>query len=129
MPKLGRNLVSEHQLELVTGQLFSMSPWRAHVSTGEDACCVFNLNEASGLYEMKAKRSALRAERKKLTSIPTQRDILEAHHLMAHPSEHITRMTAKAVGIKLTGEWSPCSERDRTKIRRHTVPKKAKPHD
>ena len=33
-----------------------------------------------------------------------QRDIIEVHRLLAHPSEHITRATAKATGIIITDE-------------------------
>lgn len=32
--------------------------------------------------------------------------------MMARPDEHITRMTAKATGIKLTGEWNHCPAYD-----------------
>lgn len=49
VPTFRRNLISERQLALMTRQLFSKSPWRAHVGVGEDACCFFDFKEASGL--------------------------------------------------------------------------------
>lgn len=85
----------------MTGQLFSNSPLRAHLGVGEDACYVVDLNESSGFREMKARRNAATAERATLASIPTRRDIIEGHRMMAHPSERITRMMVKA--LKLTG--------------------------
>lgn len=45
--------------------------------------------------------------------------------MIAHPSEHITKMMATADGIKLPGEWSHSPECDATKIRSHEVPKNA----
>ena len=52
-----------------------------------------------------------------------QCDIKEVHHLLAHPSENITRETAKAAGIIMTGEWRTCVECDRSKADRHAAPK------
>lgn len=86
-PNLGRNLISKRRLALMSGQPFSKSPWRAHVGVGEGACCFFDFNEASGLYEMKAKWSAMTAERAVLESTPIQLHIMEAHRLVAQPSE------------------------------------------
>ena len=73
---LGRSLISERQLALRTGQLFTNSPWCAHVVIGENACGVFTFNEVSSHYEMKAKRSAVTAERTMLASTHSQRDTM-----------------------------------------------------
>ena len=52
-----------------------------------------------------------------------QRDFMEVHCLLDHPSEHITRATAKATGIIITGEWRPYVECYQSKDHRHAVPK------
>ena len=54
---------------------------------------------------------------------PPQRDIMEVHRFIAHPSEHITRATAKATGITITGESRSCVECDQSKAHRHAVPR------
>ena len=54
---------------------------------------------------------------------PPQRDFMEVHCLLDHPSEHITRATAKATGIIITGEWRPYVGCYQSKDHRHAVPK------
>lgn len=48
---------------------------------------------------------------------------MELHHLLGHPSEGITRGTARAVGVHLSGTWNPCVECSEARVRRYTVPK------
>ena len=36
------------------------------------------------------------------------RDVIEVHGMLAHPSEDITRETAKIVWIDTTGQWGAC---------------------
>ena len=52
-----------------------------------------------------------------------QCDIKEVHHFPAHSSGNITKETAKAAGINMTGEWRPCGECDQSKAHRHAVPR------
>lgn len=75
-----------------------------HLGTGKDACCFFNYSPPSGLYEMVARQSEAKVERALSARAPPQRNAMEVHRLLAHPSEHIMRATSKAAGITLTGE-------------------------
>lgn len=81
MSKVGCNLISERHLALMTGQLFFKSPWYAHLDVGEDSCHLFDFNEASRHYEMKAKRGAGLPERLMLESTPSQRSVMEGSPL------------------------------------------------
>lgn len=77
-------------------------------------CFVFNSSASSGLYEIKAARSATRSEM--------------MHRVLGHSSEQITKETicAKATVIELTGEWGvlqgeglpPCHAEDNGHLRR-----------
>ena len=44
-------------------------------------------------------------ERALAARVPSQRDIMEVHRPLAHPSEYITRVTAKATDIITMSEW------------------------
>ena len=52
------------------------------------------------------------------------RDVMEVHHMLAHPSEDITRKTAEMMGIETTGQWEACEACFQAKAKRHAVPKK-----
>ena len=52
------------------------------------------------------------------------RDGMEVHRMLAHPSEDITRNTAKMMGIVTTGQWGACETCFQAKAKRHAVPKK-----
>ena len=52
------------------------------------------------------------------------RDVMEAHRMLAHPSEDITRKTAEMMGIETTGQWGACETCFQAKTKRHAVPKK-----
>ena len=52
------------------------------------------------------------------------RDVMEAHRMLAHPSEGITRKTAEMMGIETTGQWRACETCFQAKAKRHAVPKK-----
>lgn len=49
VPRMERSLISECQLALMTAQLSSKSPWRAHVGIGEVVCYFCDFNESSEL--------------------------------------------------------------------------------
>ena len=123
MPKLERNLISERQASLMPGLLFVKIPTFAHLGTGKDAWCYFSYSPSSGLYETTAKRRKATPERALVAKAPQQRDIMQVHRLFVHPSEHITRATAKVTGPFITGEWRPCVECDQSKVHLHAVPR------
>ena len=52
------------------------------------------------------------------------RDVMEAHRMLAHPSEDITRKTAEMMGIETTGQRGACETCFQTKAKRHAVPNK-----
>ena len=52
------------------------------------------------------------------------RDVMEAHRILAHPSQDITRKTAEIMGIETTGQWGACETCFQAKVKRHAVPKK-----
>ena len=52
------------------------------------------------------------------------RDAMEGHHMLAHPSENITRTTAEMMWIETTGQWGACETCFQAKTKRHAVPKK-----
>ena len=51
------------------------------------------------------------------------RGVMEMHRLLGHPSEKITRDTAKTLGVELSGPWTPCVACSKAKARRNAVPK------
>ena len=51
------------------------------------------------------------------------RDAMEVHHMLAHPSEDITRKTAEMMGIETTCQWGACETCFQAKANRHAVPK------
>ena len=52
------------------------------------------------------------------------RDVMEAHRMLAHPSQDITIKTAEMMGIETTGQWGACETCFQAKAKRHAVPKK-----
>ena len=48
---------------------------------------------------------------------------MESHRLLGHPSEEITRGTARMSGVPLTGTWRPCVQCSESRVRRYAVPK------
>ena len=56
VPKLERNLISEHHASLMSGLLFVINPTVAHLGAGKDVCYYFSYSSSSGLYEMTARR-------------------------------------------------------------------------
>ena len=63
VPKLERNLISEHQVSLMSGMVFVKSPMVAHLGTGKNMCCYFGYSPWLGLYEMTARRRKATPER------------------------------------------------------------------
>ena len=104
VPSLERNLISERQASLMSGLMFVKSPTVAHLGTEKHVCCYFSYSPPSGLYEMAARRGKATPERALAVRAPPQGDIMEVHHLLAHPSEQITRVTARTPGIIITSE-------------------------
>lgn len=52
----------------------------------------------------------------------TTREIMDMHRLLGHPSEQITRGTAKAADVALACEWRPCIGCSNAKAHHHAVP-------
>lgn len=52
-----------------------------------------------------------------------RRDVMDMHSILGLPNEKLTRSTAKAVGIELTGKWKPCEGCSMADTRRNAMPK------
>ena len=52
------------------------------------------------------------------------RDVMEAHRMLAHPSEDTPRKTAEMMRIETTGQWGACEICFQARAKRHAVPKK-----
>ena len=72
---------------------------------------------------MTAGRRKITPERALAARAAPQRDIMEIHRLLTHPSEHITRAIIKSIGFIITGKWEPCEECDQSNFHRYAVPK------
>ena len=90
-----------------------------------------SLHPETGLLEIKARRRTdmketimpLTTVRSMVTSRADPRQIMEFHRLLGHPSEEITRGTARMSGVPLTGTWNPCVQCSESGVRRYAVPK------
>ena len=51
------------------------------------------------------------------------RNIMEIHHMLAHPSKDITRKTAEAIEISTMGQWGSRKACLQVKVKQHTMPK------
>ncbi|CAM9841451.1 unnamed protein product, partial [Sphacelaria rigidula] len=93
------------------------------------------LHHESELHEIKTRRRPATPERnntptpndqamhgRKPGSKPDTQDITVLHEILGHPSEEITRETAKMAGMQLTGEWRPCTPCSESRVRRFAVP-------
>ena len=64
---------------------------------------------------MTARKRKETPERALTATAPPQRDIKEVHRRLAHPSDHITRATAKAAVVIIMREWRSWVECDQSK--------------
>ena len=128
VPKLGRhNLLSAKRL---TTTAFD-APMRVYPAAATiqphfvRKTLVFrSLRPETGLFEIKARHRAdmkkpqrpLTTARSMVTARANPHHIMEFHRFLGHPSEEITRGTARMSDVPLTGTWGPC-------VRRYAVPK------
>ena len=122
VPALGCNLLSMRRASERSGEYFINYPNEAQLGLGNNTICTFRLGE-SGLFEVMGRRCS-NTENRALSSraLPSRGEI-EMHRLLGHPSEQITRDTAKKLGVKLSGLWAPCVACSKAKARRKAVPK------
>ena len=65
----------------------------------------------------------LTTARSMVTARTNPRHIMEFHRVLGHPSEEITRGTARVSVFPLTGTWSPWVQCSKSRVRRYAVPK------
>ena len=130
VPKLGRhNLLSAKRLTTAFDALMSVYPAAATIRPRFDRrTLVFRSLRPETSLEIKARRRAVMKEpqmplttaRSMVTTRANLRHIMEFHRLLGHPSEKITRGTARMSDVPLCVQ---CSE---SRVRRYAVPKLTK---
>ena len=134
VPKLGRhNLILTKRLPTAFDAPMRVYPAAATIRPrfGRKTLVFRSLRPETGLLEINARR---RADIKKpLTPLTTARSMvtaranpvksLEFHRLLGHPSEEITRETARMPGVPLAGSWSPYVQCSESRMRGYAVPK------
>ena len=119
---LGRNLLSTRRASERSGEPFINYPNKAQLGLGKTTICTFRLGE-SDLFEVTGRRCNKPKNRALSSRALLSRGVMEMHRLLGHPSERITRDTAKQLGINLSGPWTPCVACSKAKARRKAVPK------
>ena len=121
VPALGRNLLSTRRASESSGEPFVNYPNKAQLGLGKNTICTFRLGE-SGLFEVMGRRRDMKDKALSSRAL-SLRGVMEMHRLLGHPSEQITRETAKQLGVELSGQWTPCEACSMAKARRNAVPK------
>ena len=92
VPALGRNLLSTRRER--SEEPFINYPNKAQLGLGKNTICTFRLEE-SGLFEVMGRRCSNTENRALYSRALLSRGVMEMHRLLVHPSEQITRDTAK----------------------------------
>ena len=122
VPALGCNLLSTRRASERSGEPFINYPNKAQLGLGKNTICTFHLGE-SGLVGVMGRRCSNTENRALSSRALLSRGVMEMHRLLGHPSEQITRDTAKQLGVQLSGSWTPCVACSKAKARRNAVPK------
>ena len=122
VPALGRNLLSTRQASERSREPFINYPNKAQLGLGKNTICTFRLGE-SGLFKVMGRRCSNTENRALSLRALLSRGVMEMHRLLGHPSEQITRATAKKLDVELSGPWTPCVACSKVKARRNAVPK------
>ena len=102
VPALGRNLLSTRRASERSGEPFLNYPNKAKLGLGKNTICTFRLGE-SGLFEVMGRRCSNTENRAMSSRALLLRGVMEMHRLLGHPSEQITRDTARHIGVELSG--------------------------
>ena len=121
MPALGRNLLLTRRASERSGEPFINYPNKARLGLGKNTICTFRLGE-SGLFGVMGRRCSYTGNLALSLRASLSRGVMEAHRLLGHPSEQVTRDTAKQLGVELSGPWTPCAACSKAKARRNAVP-------
>ena len=101
VPALGRNLFYTRRASERSGEPSINYPNKAQLDLGENTKCTFRLGE-SGLFEVMGRRCNHENRASSLRAL-LSRGVMEMDQLLSHPSEQITRDTAKKLGVELSG--------------------------
>ena len=91
---LGCNLLSTRRASERSGEPFINYPNKTQLGLGKYTICTFRLGE-SGLFEVMGQRCTNTENRALSSRALLSRGVMEMHRLLGHPSERITRDTAK----------------------------------
>ena len=122
VPALGRDLLSTRRASERSREPFINYPNKAQLGLEMNTICTFRLGE-SGLFEVMGRRSSNIENRALSSRALLSRGVVEMHRLLGHPSEQITRDTAKQLGVELSGPWTPSVACSKAKARRNAVSK------
>ena len=126
VPKVGRqNLLSTKRLTKAFDAPMRVYPAAATIRPRflRKTLVFRSLRPKTGLLKIKARRRADMEEppttaRSMVTARANPRHIMEFHRLLGHPSEEITRGTARMSGVPPTGTWRPCVQCSEFRVRR-----------
>ena len=134
VPKLGRhNPFSAKQLTTAFDAPMRVNPAAATIRArfGRKTLVCRSLRPETGFLQIKARRHAdmkepqtpLTTARSRVMTRSNPRHIMEFHRLLGHPSEEITRGTARMSSVPQMGTLSPHVQCSESRVRRYAVPK------
>ena len=101
VPALGCNFLFTRRASERSGEPFVNYPTKAQLGLGKSTICTFRLGKY-GLLKVMERRCSNTGNRALSTRALLSRGVMEAHRLLGHPSEQITRDTAKQLGVELS---------------------------
>ena len=101
VPALGRNLLSTRRASERSGEPFINYSNMAQLGLGKNTICTFRLGE-SGLFEVMGRRCSNTENRALPSRALLSHGVMELHRVLGHPSELITRDTAKRFNVTKT---------------------------
>ena len=122
MPELSRNLLSNRKGTEEWGNLLIYYKTKAVLGfLGEellvfDFCPRKELVSTTGVRRIPGQGTALAVAAK-------ARDVMDVHHMFAHPNEEITRISANVMTVIPTDGWGPCEACSQAKAKRYAMPK------
>ncbi|CAN0075317.1 unnamed protein product, partial [Sphacelaria rigidula] len=133
VPQLDQHkLLSATELSRAPGAPLRIYPAAAAICASQDAQSLTfrRLQASSNLQQVKLRRRPAEPRNHTkhsssatlLSSKTSSRNKMEFHGALGHSGEEITRNTAKMAGIRLTGEWQPCTSCSEARVRRYSVP-------
>ena len=122
LQQLGRNLISTHPVSEVSRKSFVNYPDKACLGIGDEQCIDFKW-ASSEIYEVESQRLSKWIRKEFFVRSTLTRNTMKIYKLLGHPSEEITKKTARKVSIVLTCEFRSCVGCSKANAGRHALPK------